>query len=187
MTYRSADSIINELIEMCCLGGNLLLNISPMGDGSIPEAQQKALLTVGEWLKSNGEGIYGSHAWTHYGEGPSVPSEAPGDWKGGSTANAGPHIGRRPNIPITEAEFRFTTNNRNLYAFGLKYPVAEAKIRSLSTTAAKVERVTLLGSTPMPLKFRQTPEALIVTMPPSAESSQPYTLRVEGTHPLGAI
>lgn len=187
MTYRSADSIINELIEMCCMGGNLLLNISPMGDGSIPEAQQKALLAVGEWLKSNGEGIYGSRAWSYYGEGPSVPSEAPGDWKGGSTANAGPRLGRRPSIPITEAEFRFTTTNGKLYAFGLKYPAAEARIRSLSSTAAKVERVTLLGPTPKPLKFRQTSEALIVTMPPSAKSTQPYTLRIEGTHPLGAM
>lgn len=187
MTYRSADSIINELIEMCCMGGNLLLNISPMGDGSIPEPQQKALLAVGEWLKSNGEGIHGSHAWTHYGEGPSVPSEAPGAWKGGSTANAGPHIGRRPNIPITEAEFRFTTNNGNLYAFGLKYPAVEAKIHSLASPAAKVERVTLLGVAPKPLEFRQTAEALIVTMPPSAGSTQPYTLRIEGSHSLGAL
>ncbi|MEO8736453.1 MAG: alpha-L-fucosidase [Edaphobacter sp.] len=187
MSYRSADSIINELIEMCCMGGNLLLNISPMGDGSIPDAQQKALLGVGEWLKSNGEGIYGSRAWTHYGEGPSVPSEAPGDWKGGSTANAGPRLGRRPNVPVTEAEFRFTTNNGKLYAFGLKYPTAEARIRSLSTTAAKVERVTLLGSDPTPLKFLQTSEALLVTMPPAPTLSQPYTLRIEGTHPLGAI
>lgn len=187
MTYRSADSIINELIEMCCLGGNLLLNISPMGDGTIPETQQKALLAVGEWLKSNGEGIYGSHAWTHYGEGPSVPAEAPGDWKGGSTANAGPRLGRRPNLPATEAEFRFTINNGNLYAFGLKYPAAEAKIRSLSTAAAKVEKVTLLGSAPMPLKFRQTSEALLITMPPSTEWALPYTLRIEGAHPLGAL
>ncbi|MEO6816727.1 MAG: alpha-L-fucosidase [Edaphobacter sp.] len=187
MTYRSADSIINELIEMCCMGGNLLLNISPTGDGSIPEAQQKALLAVGEWLRSNGEGIYGSHAWTRYGEGPSVPSEAPGDWKGGSTANAGSHLGRRPNIPLTEAEFRFTTNNGNLYAFGLKYPASEARIRSLSNTAAKVERITLLGAAPVPLTFRQTVEELIVIMPPSARSTEPYTLRIEGSHLLGAM
>lgn len=187
MTYRSAESILNELIEMYSMGGNLLLNISPMGDGSIPEAQQKNLLAVGEWLKSNGEGIYGSRAWTRYGEGPSVPSQAPGDWKGGSTANSGPRLERRPNIPVTEAEFRFTTNNGKLYAFGLKYPADEARIHSLSTTSAKVERVTLLGPTPTPLKFRQTPEALIVTMLPAPALSQPYGLRIEGTISLGAM
>lgn len=169
------------------MGGNLLLNISPMGDGSIPETQQKALLAVGEWLKLNGEGIYGSRAWTHYGEGPSVPSEAPGDWKGGSTANPGPHLARRPSIPITEAEFRFTTNNGKLYAFGLKYPSNAISIKSLPMSKAKIERVTLLGQHSQPLKFRQTAEALICTLPPNPIPSEtPYTLRIEGA-PAGFL
>jgi alpha-L-fucosidase len=34
-----------------------------MGDGSIPETQQQTLLAIGEWLNSNGEGIYGSRPW----------------------------------------------------------------------------------------------------------------------------
>lgn len=57
MTYRPAESILRELIDLVSLGGNLLLNISPMGDGSIPEDQQRILLAVGDWLRSNGEGI----------------------------------------------------------------------------------------------------------------------------------
>ncbi len=191
MTYRSAENILHELIELSSLGGNLLLNISPMGDGSIPEAQQTILLEIGEWLKSNGEGIYGSRPWTHYGEGPGVPTEAPGDWKGGSTALAGPPLKRQPSTPITEADFRFTTVNNNLYAFGYKYPAAEAAIRSLSTTSARVEHVTLLGLAPdiqpRQLRFRQTPEALLVTMPPAPQSTLPYTLRIEGSHSLGTM
>jgi len=192
MTYRSAENILHELIELSSQGGNLLLNISPMGDGSIPEAQQKILLSMGEWLRSNGEGIYGSRPWgsgnqSRYGEGPGVPTQAPGDWKGGSTAQAGPALKRKPNIPITEAEFRFTTANNNLYAFGYKYPATEASIRSLSSSQAKVERVTLLGPEPRQLTFRQTAEALIVSMPPAPQSSMPYTLRIEGSHPPGAI
>jgi hypothetical protein len=74
-----------------------------------------------------------------------------------------------------------------LYAFGLKYPVAEARIRSLSTGVAKVERVTLLGPAPTPLKFHQTPDALVVAMPPASASSQPYGLRIKGVHSLGAM
>lgn len=56
-----------------------------------------------------------------------------------------------------------------------------------TTAVGKVERVTLLGSVLTPLKFRQTAEALVVTMPPTPTSSQPYTLRIEGTHPLGGM
>jgi alpha-L-fucosidase len=192
MTYRSPENILHELIELSSLGGNLLLNISPMGDGSIPEAQQKTLLAIGEWLKINGEGIYGSHPWVRYGEGPGVPTEPPGDWKGGSTAHAGPPLKRQPSVPITEAEFRFTTANNNLYAFGYKHPQDKTKsnatIRSLSTSAAKVERVTLLGLEARQLQFHQSAEALIVTMPPlSQPSPMPFTLRIEGSHPIGAM
>ena len=186
MTYRSPESVLRELIELSSQGGNLMLNISPMGDGSIPEPQQKTLLAIGEWLKVNGEGIYGSRPWKRMGEGPSVPSEAPGDWKGGSTANQGPRIQRPRTAPATEADFRFTTVGDRLYAFGFKYPAAEARIQSLAESAAKVHRVTLLGAEPKPLKFEQTDRALTVRMPPAASQSMPYTLRIEGSAPLGA-
>ena len=188
MTYRSAEDVLRELIEMASVGGNLLLNISPRGDGSIPEAQQKILLSIGEWLQSNGEGIYGSHPWTRMGEGPNTPAETPGDWKGGSTAHAGPRVQRPARIPLSEADFRFTTVDNHLYAFGLKYPAAEASIHSLGASVARIVRVILLGPNPAALKFRQTRDALVVTMPPNPNpSGLPYTLRIEGTRPLGAI
>lgn len=190
MSYRSAESIVYELIEMASMGGNLLLNISPMGDGSIPDVQQKILLAIGAWLKINGEGIYGSRPWVRMGEGPGVPAEVPGDWKGGSTAQPGPHIGRKPAVPFTEADFRFTTANKNLYAFGYKYPNeatnSMAAIQALAAPAARVECVTLLSSEPVKLRFRQTDQALIVDMPRlDVASSLPYTLRIEGTTSLG--
>ena len=178
-------------MELSSQGGNLLLNISPMGDGSIPEAQRKILLGVGEWLKSNGEGIYDSRPWRIMGEGPGVPTECPPEWRGGSTADQSNAIKDDPGTPrvriqITEANFRFTTAKGKLYAFGYRYPVGEATIRSLSTSAAKVERVTLLGPSPMPLTFKQTSEALVVTMPAGAPmAGMPYALRIEGSEGLG--
>lgn len=181
MTYRSADSVLRELIEIASMGGNLMLNISPMGDGSIPEAQQKILLAIGEWLRVNGEGIYDSRPWIKYGEGPGVPAECPPDWKGGSTANQADSMKGRPRVPITEADFRFTTINGKIYAFGYKYPKAEAVIRSLRSGVAHIERVTLLAPKPIPIQFRQTSDALVVTLPPAPESSMPYAFRIEGT------
>ena len=190
MTYRTAGSLVTELIEMASMGGNLLLNISPMGDGSIPEAQQKILLAVGEWLKANGEGIYGSRAWLVMGEGPGIPKECPPDWKGGSTADTTTAIkGGRPKVSLTEANFRFTAGADALYAFGYKYPAGEATIRSLGTGAAKVEKVTLLGPAAVPVTFRQTAEGLVVTLPagpPPSGAGLPYGLRIEGSRGLGA-
>jgi len=91
-----------------------------------------------------------------------------------------------PRVQITEANFRFTTANGKLYAFGYRYPAAEATIKSLSTSSAKVERVTLLGPSPAPLAFQQTSDALVVTMPPAPPiPGMPYGLRIEG--PQGLI
>jgi alpha-L-fucosidase len=188
-TYRGAAAVLGELVEIASQGGNLMLNISPRGDGSIPDEQQKILLSIGEWLKSNGEGIYDSRSWRVMGEGPGIPAECPPDWRGGSTADQTNAIKDGPGqrVQITEANFRFTTANANLYAFGFRYPSGgAATIKSLSNNSAKVERVTLLGPTPTPLTFTQTAEALVVTMPTTPPSTgMPYALRIEGSQGLG--
>jgi hypothetical protein len=93
----------------------------------------------------------------------------------GAPARWAPNATSPANSPA-EADFRFATANNNLYAFGYKYPETNATIRSLSASAAKVEHVTLLGTEPRQLQFRQSAEALIVTMPPLPElSTMPYT------------
>jgi alpha-L-fucosidase len=185
MTVRGPDSIAREMMEIASMGGNLLLNVSPMGDGSIPEVQQKALLAFGEWMKANGEGLYGSRPWVRMGEGPMMPPEPPGDWKGGSTAVEGPKIAGHKGPPPSEADFRFTVANGALYAFGYKLPAAEAKIVSLATGRAMVGKVTLPGSN-APLKFRQGEDGLSVSLPAmDAASRMPYVLKIEGSVPLG--
>jgi alpha-L-fucosidase len=50
------------LIKVVSRGGNYLLNIGPRGDGSVVEFEKDVLLRIGDWLKMNGEGIYGASA-----------------------------------------------------------------------------------------------------------------------------
>lgn len=38
--------------------GNLLINVGPMADGTIPALQEKSLRGMGQWLEKNGEAIY---------------------------------------------------------------------------------------------------------------------------------
>jgi alpha-L-fucosidase len=176
------------MMELASMGGNLLLNVSPMGDGSIPENQQRVLLAFGRWMQAHGDGLYGARPWIRMGEGPSLPPEPPGDWKGGSTAVDGPRLSRARTVPPGEADFRFTTGKGALFAFGYKYPAAESRIVSLAQGKASVQRVALAAAGSAPLKFRQTPEALFVTLPPNPdpESRMPYALRIEGSLNFGA-
>ncbi len=184
MTVRSADSVVRELVEMASMGGNLLLNISPMGDGSIPDAQQKVLLEVGAWLKVHGAGIYGSRAWVRSGEGPMTPPEAPGDWKGGSTDVPGPKLAARAQVKATAADFRFTLGAGALYAFGYVWPGSTTTIASLAAGKAMVQKVSLLGGGV--LKFRQTAAGLMVEMPSLTTTPKGiYGLKVEGSLNFG--
>ena len=56
----SLPALISLLVGTVANNGNLLLNIGPKADGTIPEEQVKRLLALGEWLEINGEGIYGT-------------------------------------------------------------------------------------------------------------------------------
>ena len=51
---------IHDLISVVSLGGNYLLNIGPKGDGSIVPFEKQVLQGIGEWLKENGEAVYGT-------------------------------------------------------------------------------------------------------------------------------
>jgi alpha-L-fucosidase len=187
MKVASGLSLIHQMMAVASCGGNLLLNVSPMGDGSIPENQQASLRILGEWLKANGEAIYGSRAWIRPGEGPGVPATPNGDWKGRSTAILDwPHVKAEEQKPYTEADFRFTVKEGKLYAIGYKYASGEVTLKSLSSQLSKVEQVTLLGGQGQPAKFRQTADGLVCTLPSGgATKDQPYTLRIEGTLALG--
>jgi alpha-L-fucosidase len=59
---RPSEKYIQELADIVSKGGNLLLNIGPMPDGLFPEPCTQRLLDMGDWLKHNGESIYGTKA-----------------------------------------------------------------------------------------------------------------------------
>jgi alpha-L-fucosidase len=58
--WKSARTIINNLTTCAQDGGNYLLNIGPMADGTVPDGSVRVLDSVGRWLETNGAAIYGA-------------------------------------------------------------------------------------------------------------------------------
>ena len=60
--YKSTDEIIRTLVKVVSRGGSLLLNVAPGPDGQLDSTAYVRLKEVGEWLKVNGEAIYGTYS-----------------------------------------------------------------------------------------------------------------------------
>lgn len=163
MSYYATNALLHELIDRVSKNGNLLLNIAPMADGTIPVQQQQILLGIGDWLYRFGEGIYSNRAWVVYGEGPT--SMGGGSFTGPVAGNS--------------ADIRFARNKANdtLYAIVLGWPGAQlniATLNSVSFNAGILTNVQLLGATagsyinlPLP---SQDATGLKIALP-----TQPYT------------
>lgn len=156
-TFKSPEFIIHLLADVVSKNGNLLLNVGPRPDGTIPEPVQQVLRDVGGWLKANGEAIYGTRPWTRYGEGPTVVT-------GGAFHDT-------DTKPYTADDFRFTTTGGILYAIELGWPAdGKVAIHSLGSDALKdqkVQSVDLVGSHAK-IEWHQDPGGLHIEGPTQA-------------------
>ncbi len=60
--WKSAKTLIRNLIDIASKGGNFLLDVGPQPDGVFPQAATERLEAIGHWMRVNGESIYGAHA-----------------------------------------------------------------------------------------------------------------------------
>ena len=165
-TFKSPEFVVHQLIDIVSKNGNLLLNVGPRSDGTIPDEVQHVLREVGSWLRLNGEAIYATRSWRIYGEGPTKVA-------GGSFHDTDTAI-------YTAQDFRFTTKGTALYVIELAWPSSgEAVTRSLGSTVGgqMVAAVTLLGSDTK-LQFRQQPDGLHIQLPSKNPGKYAYAFRI---------
>ncbi|MFZ4507287.1 MAG: alpha-L-fucosidase [Fimbriimonas sp.] len=165
--YRKPDWVIHTLVDVVSKNGNLLLNVVQRPDGSLDPEVTTLLDEVGEWLKVNGEGIYGTRPWKTFGEGP--------------TKVAGGHF--REDFPFGARDIRYTTKGtKTLYATFLGWTSeTSVSLRSLARfpgVTASIKSVRLLGS-PAKIAFQQTADALVVQLPKQPSGKYAFTLKLE--------
>ncbi len=162
LRIKPLHKIVHALVDTVSKNGVLLLNISPMADGTIPQDQRDALLGLGEWLEANGEAIYATRPWINAAEGPTVePSGGFNDHK------------KFLKLTYAAQDVRYTASKdgKTVYATTLGIPEAGSEV-SLKTFAEQnvfPTSVTLLDGSAV--EWKMTESGLLLKAPATSESS----------------
>jgi alpha-L-fucosidase len=170
--YKPTARLIHQLVDIVSKNGNLLLDIGPRPDGTIPEPIRERLLAIGAWLKINGEAIYGSRPFKVFGEGPTRVVEG--------------HFGEAKIKGFTGQDFRFTAKGTAVYAFILVWPEdGRVTIKTLAANApngkGKIEKIELLGQ-PGAMEWNQDEQGLGVKLPAKKPCDYAWVLKITGWH-----
>lgn len=172
LDYKSSYEIICTLADVVSKNGNLLLNIGPKGDGSIPEGDRRILEELGAWMKVNSEAITGAGVWRKSQEGPTVTNE-------------GQFSDQKEQL-YTSRDYRFTVNNGHLYAIALKNSedgkfvikaLAKSKDQNIPEFHGIIEKVGVLGFDNAVKCWNQNGEGLCVETE-GIESDFPVVLKI---------
>ena len=131
----SSKSLIELLIDVVSKNGNLLLNVGPKADGTIPENQLKRLVDLGNWMSINSEGIY---ATTPY----KIASAKLKD----------------------STELRFTKKGNDLYIFLFSKPKSSSIFIPYSNSS-QLSKVFLYGKNRKKLAYKVTRKGLTIRLP----------------------
>lgn len=157
--YKSADEVIQLLMDIVSKNGNLLINVVQTPEGDLEQDVLNIVEGIGKWTAANGEGVYATRPWKIYGEGPSTIKENQKKGRFGGLTDAGAY---------QPADIRFTTKGNNIYAFCMAAPENNIRILSLGKNSKYSDKgiasVSMLGSNEK-LQWMQEDDALVITKP----------------------
>ncbi|WP_075590444.1 alpha-L-fucosidase [Labilibacter marinus] len=160
------NNLIDDLVDIVSKNGNLLLNVAPHPNGTIPDDQKQRLREMGKWLKLNGEAIYESRPWLIFGEGPTETKTG--------------HLADMKFDGFGDEDIRFTTRNGQLYAIALGWPKSGIlPIKSLSTTSfnGSIDKIELIGCD-SPLTWKRNTTALEIQLPDTKPCEHAFVFKI---------
>jgi alpha-L-fucosidase len=161
--YNSSQVLIFHLLDKVSRGGNFLLDIGPDGDGKIPPIMQERLLDIGEWLKINGEAIYGTYRWKQpfqWSDGRRDYKPKSDDWRTGGDVMLKLTLDPDPGFAVREVFFTYKAGA--LYAIMPSWPSSGRLV--LRDLHLSDQRVALL-ETGQSLAFRNQGKDVVITLP----------------------
>jgi len=136
-SYSSSKDLIRLLVSTVAGGGNLLLDIGPAADGTIPVIMQQRLLEMGKWLDVNGEAIYGTRAFIKDRNDKSINPEA-------------------------NRNIFFTRKNKDLYVICTEWPKKSLILNGLKSSGGM--KIQLLGS-PARVSLQSSGRGIVIIPP----------------------
>lgn len=185
-SYKTGREFVFVLIDLVSRGGNLLLDIGPNGDGTIPPIMEQRLLEIGDWLKVNGDAIYGTRfagrscQWTEGKQ----PKQEFGEYM--VKYNLMDQIGQQPNPDgMAVKQVFFTKKPDALYGISVGWPGKQLVLRDVKVPANAT--VTMLG-VPGTLKHSVQGTTLTIQTPDFGPEAAPcryaFTFKITGAEVL---
>lgn len=172
--YRTRRELTLMLIDIVSRGGNLLLDIGPAADGTIPTIMEDRLTAIGEWLRPHGEAIYGTRPFKvtrQWSEG-KVPVMEEKEYMGEYNITK---MVDTPPAGFARIDAFFTANGSNTYVLLPRWPGATIDLRDLEVRADS--KIAMLESG-QALKWTRNGERISIQMPPRPEHREVYVLKV---------
>ncbi len=158
--YRTGRELIIMLIDLVSRGGNLLLDIGPAADGTIPVVMEERLTQIGGWLKVNGDAIFGTKPWNvtrQWGAGDVPKVEYGKEFEASYDVT---RLAGEPEPGRAAIEAFFTARGNDVYAILPRWPGRTFVVKGIG--AAK--SVTLLGAS-SPIRFQPSNGGLAIQLP----------------------
>ncbi|HUP13430.1 MAG TPA: alpha-L-fucosidase, partial [Niastella sp.] len=146
----SSDELIRMFVDIVSKNGNLLIDVGPKADGTIPENQLAPLKDLGRWLKQNGEGIFDSRPWI-------MPAVTLDD----------------------KTEIRFTRRDKTLYVYFFSIP-KNRTITIPACKLDNGAKAVLVGENEESVRLKTGQSSVLIELPKKLSFTYAFLVKISG-------